>query len=320
MSPASSTRSKQQPEALQEPVIQQLIERGRSQGYLEPEDVRRAFEEAEIPMSQAQAVLRTLTKEGVTLIVNAAESAPPRRKSTRRKTTSASRAAAQTSTTRAKRTAAAQEKPEAATAVKKSTEDAEETTTASKKRTTKAASTKSKTTAKRSTAKKTTTKSTTKKTAKTATKKKTAATAATPAVEEELGLEATDLLEDNFEETGADLELVDDTDDEVVELEETTPAKRSRDLPEKADADDDDSFVLYDDDDDAPAAQVVAAGATADPVKDYLKQIGKVPLLNAEQEVELAKRIEAGLFAEEKLSKKGHELDPGGTGGAGVDR
>ena len=51
-----------------------------------------------------------------------------------------------------------------------------------------------------------------------------------------------------------------------------------------------------------PGAQVAAAGATADPVKDYLKQIGKVPLLNAEQEVELAKRIEAGLFAEEKLA------------------
>ena len=45
------------------------------------------------------------------------------------------------------------------------------------------------------------------------------------------------------------------------------------------------------------------AGATSDPVKDYLKQIGKVPLLNAEQEVELAKRIEAGLFAEEKLAE-----------------
>jgi len=56
------------------------------------------------------------------------------------------------------------------------------------------------------------------------------------------------------------------------------------------------------DDDDAPAQQVVTAGATADPVKDYLKQIGKVALLNAEQEVELAKRIEAGLFAEEKLA------------------
>jgi RNA polymerase primary sigma factor len=63
-------------------------------------------------------------------------------------------------------------------------------------------------------------------------------------------------------------------------------------------------FVLSDDDeDDAPAQQVAVAGATADPVKDYLKQIGKVPLLNAEQEVELAKRIEAGLFAEDKLSQ-----------------
>ena len=62
-------------------------------------------------------------------------------------------------------------------------------------------------------------------------------------------------------------------------------------------------FVYGDDDDDLPAAQVASAGATADPVKDYLKQIGKVPLLNAEQEVELAKRIEAGLFAEEKLAE-----------------
>jgi RNA polymerase primary sigma factor len=66
---------------------------------------------------------------------------------------------------------------------------------------------------------------------------------------------------------------------------------------------DDEIFVFGDDDDDLPAAQVAVAGATADPVKDYLKQIGKVPLLNAEQEVELAKRIEAGLFAEEKLAE-----------------
>jgi RNA polymerase primary sigma factor len=65
----------------------------------------------------------------------------------------------------------------------------------------------------------------------------------------------------------------------------------------------DETFVFGDDDDDLPAAQVAVAGATADPVKDYLKQIGKVPLLNAEQEVELAKRIEAGLFAEEKLAE-----------------
>jgi RNA polymerase primary sigma factor len=41
--------------------------------------------------------------------------------------------------------------------------------------------------------------------------------------------------------------------------------------------------------------------ASADSVRAYLKQIGKVPLLNAEQEVELAKRIEAGLYAGERL-------------------
>ena len=66
--------------------------------------------------------------------------------------------------------------------------------------------------------------------------------------------------------------------------------------------DDDEPVEVVVEDDGEPQAQLVSAGATADPVKDYLKQIGKVPLLNAEQEVELAKRIEAGLFAEEKLN------------------
>ncbi|MFB9070760.1 RNA polymerase sigma factor [Citricoccus parietis] len=60
-------------------------------------------------------------------------------------------------------------------------------------------------------------------------------------------------------------------------------------------------FVVSDAEDDAPVQQVVSAGATADPVKDYLKQIGKVALLNAEQEVDLALRIEAGLYAEHKM-------------------
>ncbi len=43
---------------------------------------------------------------------------------------------------------------------------------------------------------------------------------------------------------------------------------------------------------------------SADSVRAYLKQIGRVPLLNAEQEVELAKRIEAGLYAAELLRSK----------------
>ena len=62
-------------------------------------------------------------------------------------------------------------------------------------------------------------------------------------------------------------------------------------------------FTLKDsEEDDAPPQTVLTAGATADPVKDYLKQIGRVALLNAELEVELAMRIEAGLFAEERLN------------------
>lgn len=69
------------------------------------------------------------------------------------------------------------------------------------------------------------------------------------------------------------------------------------------------SFVVSDSDDtDEPVQQVTVAGATADPVKDYLKQIGKVSLLNAEQEVDLARRIEAGLFAEYKLKNEADAL------------
>jgi RNA polymerase primary sigma factor len=60
--------------------------------------------------------------------------------------------------------------------------------------------------------------------------------------------------------------------------------------------------ISQDDDDEMPVYSTTITGATADPVKDYLKQIGKVALLNAAEEVELAMRIEAGLFAEDKLS------------------
>jgi len=75
-----------------------------------------------------------------------------------------------------------------------------------------------------------------------------------------------------------------------------------------AGGEDEEIFASNDDDDDLPAARVAIAGATADAVKDYLKQIGKVPLLSAGQEVDLAKRIEAGLFAEDKLAAAGEDL------------
>jgi RNA polymerase primary sigma factor len=67
---------------------------------------------------------------------------------------------------------------------------------------------------------------------------------------------------------------------------------------------------LVDDEDEVPVYSAAITGATADPVKDYLKQIGKVALLNAAEEVELAMRIEAGLFAEDKLANEGDKLSP----------
>jgi RNA polymerase primary sigma factor len=70
----------------------------------------------------------------------------------------------------------------------------------------------------------------------------------------------------------------------------------------------DEPWVSGEDDEDLPAVRVAAGGATADPVRDYLKHIGKVRLLNAGQEVELAKRIEAGLFAGQKLAEGSRDL------------
>ena len=94
---------------------------------------------------------------------------------------------------------------------------------------------------------------------------------------------------------------LDDVDESAFEPAEE--AKLEEELTE------DQGFTLSEADDaDEPEQQVMAAGATADPVKDYLKQIGKVALLNAEQEVELAKRIEAGLFADEKINEENSKI------------
>ena len=129
-------------------------------------------------------------------------------------------------------------------------------------------------------------------------------------IDEEIDL--ADVVED-VEEVVADTEAVTDgTDDAAathevivedggVAIDLTETAKTEAELNKEFEADT--GFTLTEGDDtDEPEQQVMVAGATADPVKDYLKQIGKVPLLNAEQEVELAKRIEAGLFAEDRVA------------------
>ncbi len=106
---------------------------------------------------------------------------------------------------------------------------------------------------------------------------------------------------DNIEPDGVAVEDPEEESDTGPEI--VTKATRGRGGKAAKEENESSGFVVSEtDDDDQPAQQVMTAGATADPVKDYLKQIGKVALLNAEQEVELAKRIEAGLFAEERLA------------------
>ncbi|OIJ88006.1 RNA polymerase sigma factor [Streptomyces colonosanans] len=245
---SASTSRTLPPEIAESVSVMALIERGKAEGQIAGDDVRRAFEADQIPATQWKNVLRSLNQileeEGVTLMVSAAEPKRTRKsvaaKSPAKRT--ATRSVAAKAVTTKKATAAAP-------AADDSAEDAPAKKVAAKK-----------TTAKKTAAKKTVAK-------KTAAKKTTA--------------------------KKDDVELLDE------EVLEETPGKGGEE-PEGAESA---GFVLSDEDeDDAPAQQVAAAGATADPVKDYLKQIGKVPLLNAEQEVELAKRIEAGLFAEDKLA------------------
>ncbi|MEU9884619.1 RNA polymerase sigma factor [Sphaerisporangium sp. NPDC051011] len=314
MSPASSTRSK--PSELNEPVIQRLIERGRSQGFLESEDVRKAFEEADIPMSHAAVFLRNLSKEGVTVVVTAADSAAPKRSRGPAKR----RTAAPVKKTKTATTAAAKEQPDTVTAVVSGAGDEAaapvEKPAAKKPVARKAAPVKKAAPAPDAPAKVATPAALAKKA-----KPEVAVPASpTPKIEtkpkasseddEDLDIEGDIELEDFDLDVEAEADA--DADAEVepeIEAEAETEAEAEEEPKPGAEVQSDDEvLILSDDDDDAPVAQVAAAGATADPVKDYLKQIGKVPLLNAEQEVELAKRIEAGLFAEEQLANDGERL------------
>jgi RNA polymerase primary sigma factor len=132
---------------------------------------------------------------------------------------------------------------------------------------------------------------------------------------------ATDADDDEIDDEVEVAEIDDDDTDAVVAVVDGAEAADG-DSDDSADDSDDDSdsddkstgkdeelptgalvLSLVDDEDEVPVYSSAITGATADPVKDYLKQIGKVALLNAAEEVELAMRIEAGLFADDKLSQ-----------------
>jgi RNA polymerase primary sigma factor len=276
-------------------AVQSLLAKSQDQA-VSSDDVRRACEGAKVPESDLKKVVRALIEKGVVVAV-VGDAAAPIGRSKPRKQVSAATSASRTATSTVRKTEASAEEAKSApakkTAAKKpaakpdgATEEAAETTAKAPARKTAA--------------------------------KKTGATKTAAAAKTTAGKQGTKDGEGEPEELDGeevveieDLELAADELLEAAEpAEETETDEEAAKTAKPGEEDQEEGFVLSDDDeDDAPAQQVASAGATADPVKDYLKQIGKVPLLNAEQEVELAKRIEAGLFAEEKLNS-GDQMDP----------
>ncbi|WP_035011191.1 RNA polymerase sigma factor [Corynebacterium jeikeium] len=135
-----------------------------------------------------------------------------------------------------------------------------------------------------------------------------------------------DALEDMDEDDDLDgLDDLDDLedDDDDIEDEDLDDDDLEDDEDEDDDAEDEDeetdkndgSFV-WDEDESAALRQArkdAELTASADSVRAYLKQIGKVALLNAEQEVSLAKRIEGGLYAAyrlQEIKESGEKLSP----------
>ncbi|MFD2080654.1 RNA polymerase primary sigma factor [Actinopolymorpha cephalotaxi] len=275
-----SSRTSRNAQLLDSPEVQRLVDQGRERGHVTAEEVRGACEEVGIDKTQWAHLLRYLGEEGVTVSVDSTT------QTTRKRVAAAAsrRAAAVT------QSAATPAKPAAAPAHKtRKVKEAPTTPPAAAK----------------------------------------VAAVGDVAQPTELSTEAPEAAEP----TEAELAAGSTPDAEVSAVTARPAAKRAGaktakkavgakgkkavsgkaggDAGTEGEADTDaefnpeleeEGFVLSEGDDaDEPEQQVMVAGATADPVKDYLKQIGKVPLLNAEQEVELAKRIEAGLFAEEKL-------------------
>ncbi|HET9944872.1 MAG TPA: RNA polymerase sigma factor, partial [Actinomycetes bacterium] len=267
------------------PQVQELLEQGRSSGYVTSGDVRSAFDAAGIAPGRMKAVLRSLHEEGVTVMVEAEVSAAA---GGGRKTV-----AAATTTKKATSSKVSASAKKAAPA-KKATKPAAKPA-ATKPAAKPAAKSAAKPAAKSGPAKKAAA-TTVKDATPAAAAKKAAAPAktTTKTAATKGGKAAKDAKDAKDTAPAATAEGAEDAPAEGL------PEGEPTELPEGEEAE---SFTLSDEDEeDAPAQQVATAGATADPVKDYLKQIGKVALLNAEQEVELAKRIEAGLFAEEKIN------------------
>ncbi|WP_424953418.1 RNA polymerase sigma factor [Corynebacterium bovis] len=274
----------------------------------------------------------------------ATASAPARKtaakKTAAKRTTAKKTAAKKTTARKTPRTATAPEAPAdsapAGEAGAAAADEAPAATTTTKKAAAKKATAR-KTTAKKAAPKKTAAKKTAAK--KTAAKKSTAGTTSTSAADPDAPLDVSDDLVagatdvdgidpaddvdtstdvDDVDDVTVVDDLADDTDTDTVDTVDGVEADDADDTADTGDEDEDDDEgrFVWDEDESAALRQArkdAELTASADSVRAYLKQIGKVALLNAEQEVSLAKRIEAGLYAHHRLSEikaAGEKISP----------
>ncbi|MFK3980430.1 RNA polymerase sigma factor [Micromonospora sp. NPDC050397] len=246
-------------------------------GQLTSAELARTVESAEVTPAQAKKILRALSDAGVTVVVDGSASTR-RRVAAARSATPASRATTAKAT--AKKAAPAQKQAPAADEAAPARKAAAAPRAAAEKPAETAARAASRTGR--------------------ATKAAGAGSGATGAVKAAKTAVKTKGAEDGVDGDIDPEELAAEIEDVVVEEPaELTQAAES----DAANSATDNDFEWDDEESEAlkQARRDAELTASADSVRAYLKQIGKVPLLNAEQEVELAKRIEAGLYAAERI-------------------
>jgi len=252
-------------------VTDLLVERGRSRGHLRADEITEAFDEAGISASSGKRVLRALSDEGVTVMVDGSSPLG----STHR----AAAASAPKRATVTKSTARRAAKPEPVEAALKPAPKPPATAVAAAPSAPAAPA-----------------KTAVRKAAGKATARKAVPAEAAPA--EAAPPEAPAVVPEPTEEVPPVDGMAIDEPVDLTEGEE-------------------EDFTWDDEEEESEALKQARRDAeltaSADSVRAYLKQIGKVALLNAEEEVELAKRIEAGLYAAERLRSaedEGEKLTP----------
>jgi len=268
-------------------VAEHLLSRGRHQGYLHANEISRAFAEAGLSASHGKRVLRTLSDSGVTVMLDSPTPSPTVAP-VHDARPPAARTAAATASTRSTVTKSAVDRP-AKAAAKPAGDTRPRMATVTEERAKGAP-------------------------APAAAKRSRRKAAATPAPE---GAPATTAAPAAAPATAPEDATPDGPDglaiDEPVELTATGTGEEAEAEDFTWDEEDEESEALR------QARKDAELTASADSVRAYLKQIGKVALLNAEEEVDLAKRIEAGLYAAERVrkmeearlaGKKGDQVSP----------